>query len=114
VSAGPPSPPGGLPAGNAPSRSGEAQSHPIGLELVQPVPPEGAAAPIQDVQVALGPYRAATDKAGRAHIETPAGTYDLAVWKSGFEAAPKTIEVTADLSVRVELTRLPEEVKAWG
>ncbi len=72
------------------------------------------AAPVADVQLALGPYRAATDAAGLAHIDAPAGTFDLAVWKSGFEAAPMAVEITADASVQVELTRLPEEVKACG
>jgi hypothetical protein len=72
------------------------------------------AAPVADVQLALGPYRAATDAAGLARIDAPAGTFELAVWKSGFEAAPMAVEITADTSVQVELTRLPEEVKAWG
>jgi hypothetical protein len=73
----------------------------------------GAATPVEQTQVALGPYRAATDKAGLAHIEAPAGTYDLAVWKPGFEAASRTVEIAADASVRFELTRLPEELTAW-
>jgi hypothetical protein len=71
------------------------------------------AAPVEETQVALGPYRAATDKTGMAHIEVPAGTYDLAVWKSGFEAAARTVEITADASVAFELIRLPEELTAW-
>jgi len=71
------------------------------------------ATPVADVQVALGPYRAATDKAGSAYIVVPAGTYDLAVWKSGFGAASKIVEITADLSVQLELLRLPEELTAW-
>jgi hypothetical protein len=71
------------------------------------------AAPVEETQVALGPYRAATDKTGTAHIEVPAGTYDLAVWKSGFEAASRTVEITADASIAFELIRLPEELTAW-
>jgi hypothetical protein len=71
------------------------------------------ATPIEETQVALGPYRAATDKTGMAHIEVPAGTYDLAVWKSGFEAAARAVEITADASVAFELIRLPEELTAW-
>jgi hypothetical protein len=71
------------------------------------------ATPVEETQVALGPYRAATDKTGMAHIEVPAGTYDLAVWKSGFEAAARTVEITADASVAFELIRLPEELTAW-
>jgi hypothetical protein len=72
-----------------------------------------SAAPLEDVQVGLGPYRAATDAAGLAQIETPAGNYRLAVWKSGFEAPPLSIEIAADTRVQVELKRLPEEVKVW-
>jgi hypothetical protein len=72
-----------------------------------------AATPVEETQVALGPWRAATDKTGTAHLEVPAGTYDLAVWKSGFEAASRTVEITADASVAFELIRLPEELTAW-
>lgn len=72
-----------------------------------------AATPVEHTEVALGPYRAATDKAGIAHIDVPAGTYDLAVWKSGFEAASMTVDITADASVRFDLIRRPPELTAW-
>jgi hypothetical protein len=71
------------------------------------------ASPLEDTQVALGPYRAATGKNGMAHVEVPAGTYDLAVWKSGFEAASGTVEIAADTRVQFELIRLPKELTAW-
>jgi len=71
------------------------------------------AAPVEAAQIALGPYRTETDQAGSARIDVPNGTYDLAVWKAGFEACSKAVEVTADVSVRFELTRLPEELNAW-
>jgi len=71
------------------------------------------AAPVEKTEVALGPYRAATDKAGMAHIEAPAGTYELAVWKSGFKAASRTVEIAADVGVQFELVRLPKELTAW-
>ena len=61
----------------------------------------------------FGPYRAATDAAGLAQIETPAGNYSLAVWKSGFEASPMAIEIAADTHVQVELKRLQEEITVW-
>jgi hypothetical protein len=73
----------------------------------------GVATPLKESQVALGPYRAATDKAGMAHIEVPAGEYDLAVWKAGFEAASRTVVITADAIVALELVPLPEELTAW-
>jgi hypothetical protein len=44
----------------------------------------------------------------------PSGTYDLAVWKAGFEATSKAIEIAADLNVQFELIRLPEELTVWS
>jgi hypothetical protein len=73
----------------------------------------GTAAPMENVHVALGPFRAATDGAGLAHIETPGGTFDLAVWKPGFAAAPIPVEIAADTSVQVEMACLPEELTVW-
>ena len=72
------------------------------------------ATPLAEAQVALGPFRAGTDKAGLACIEVPSGTYDLAVWKAGFEATSKGVEIAADLSVQFELIRLPEELTVWS
>jgi hypothetical protein len=71
-----------------------------------------AASPVEKTEVALGPYRAATDKTGVVHIQAAAGTYELAVWKSGFKAAVRTVEIAADASVRFELVRLPQELTA--
>jgi hypothetical protein len=68
---------------------------------------------VDKTEVALGPYRAATDNTGVAHIEVSAGTYELAVWKSGFKAAIRTVEIAADTNLRVELIRLPQELTAW-
>jgi len=71
------------------------------------------ATPVEASQIALGPYRAATDKTGVAHIEVPGGIYDLAVWKSGFEPASRTVEIAADVSVQLELIRRPKELTVW-
>jgi hypothetical protein len=72
-----------------------------------------AATPVEKTEVALGPYRAVTDRTGVAHIEAAAGTYELALWKSGFKAAVRTVEIAADASVRFELVRLAQELTAW-
>lgn len=72
-----------------------------------------AATPVERTEVALGPYRAATDNTGVVHIEVSAGIYELAVWKSGFKAAARTVEIAADASVRFELVRLPQDLTAW-
>jgi len=73
-----------------------------------------ATAPLADVHVALGPYRAATDAAGMANLEIPTGHFTLAVWKSGFEAAPQTVEIAGDVSLRVEMERLAQDPMVWG
>ena len=65
-------------------------------------------APVQDVAVRLGFYRTSTDESGLAKVEVPKGTYDLSLWKVGYEALPRTVEVTEDVSVHVEILVVPE------
>jgi hypothetical protein len=65
--------------------------------------------PIDDAQIRLGAYRAATDPAGRAEVAMPKGTYDLTVWKVGYDAPIRTIEVQDDLTVQVEAVIVPPE-----
>jgi hypothetical protein len=67
------------------------------------------ASPIENAQVRLGAYRAATDATGLAHMELPSGNYDLTVWKVGYEAPIRTIDVSADTTVEVEVATVPEE-----
>jgi hypothetical protein len=71
------------------------------------------AIPVEASEIALGPYRATTDKTGVALIEVPGGIYDLAVWKSGFEPASRTVEIAADVRVQLELIRRPKELTVW-
>lgn len=66
-------------------------------------------APIEDAQVRLGAYRAATDPSGRAEVAMPKGTYDLTVWKVGYEAPVRTVDVREDASVQVEAVIVPPE-----
>src|SRR5260370_15502568 len=64
-------------------------------------------APVADAQVRLGPYGAATDPAGRAEVAMPKGTYDLTVWKAGYEAPGLTVDIHADVSIQVEAAIVP-------
>jgi hypothetical protein len=73
---------------------------------------EGAA-PLAGVELALGPYRAATDAAGTARLDIPSGRFSLAVWKSGYEGAPTDVEVTGDMLLQVEMKRVPQEPAIW-
>lgn len=66
-------------------------------------------APIEDAQVRLGPYGAATDPSGRAEVAMPKGTYDLTVWKVGYETPGKTVDIHDDITVQVEATIVPPE-----
>ena len=42
-------------------------------------------------------------------VELPKGTYDLTVWKAGFEVPGQPVQVDADLTLEVEAVTLPEE-----
>lgn len=66
-------------------------------------------APIEDAQVRLGAYRAATDPSGRAEVAMPKGTYDLTVWKVGYETPGLTVDVRQDVSIQVEAVVVPPE-----
>jgi hypothetical protein len=73
---------------------------------------EGAA-PLAAVELALGPYRTATDGMGTARLDIPAGKFSLAVWKAGFEGAPCHVEIAGDVSLQVEMKRVPQEPAIW-
>jgi hypothetical protein len=66
-------------------------------------------APIEDAQVRLGPYGAATDPSGRAEVAMPKGIYDLTVWKVGYETPGKIVDIHDDVSIQVEATIVPPE-----
>jgi hypothetical protein len=68
-----------------------------------------SARPIADVQVRLGPYRAATSPSGETAIRMPKGSYELAVWKVGYEAPARTVVVNEDLTIEVAAEAVSEE-----
>ena len=78
---------------------------PVTIKVIEKV----TAAPIAGAQVRLGVFRAATDKSGLAEIDMPKGVYDLNVWKVGYDAPTKTVELNDNVSVEVEVVSLPEE-----
>lgn len=64
-------------------------------------------APLDDAQVRLGARRAATDAAGLARLAVPGGTHELFIWKAGYEAPPRSVEVDRDASIEVAAVTLP-------
>jgi hypothetical protein len=79
--------------------------HRLAVKVVE----QDTAMPVENAQVRLGPYRAATDGSGIAEVVLPKGAYDLNVWKSGYEAPATAITVDADLAVDIVLTPALEE-----
>jgi hypothetical protein len=70
---------------------------------------QDTATPIGNAHVRLGAYRAATGESGLAELMMPKGSYDLDVWKSGYEAPTTTVAIDADVTVEVAVAAVPEE-----
>ena len=78
---------------------------------------KGTKAPLEDVEVRLGVYRASTDAQGRAILELPGGVYPLGAWKAGYEMRTRTVKVGKDLTIRVEAVVVPpkdsDDERVW-
>lgn len=74
-------------------------------------------APIEDAEVRLGVYRAATDRQGLATLELPGGLYDLEAWKTGYATVPTTVDVSRDLLIEVlaagSPAKDPDDERVW-
>ena len=98
-----------VPHHGASSRFSIAIVNPPEHRLTVKVVEQDTATPIENAQVRLGAYRAATSGSGLAELILPKGSYDLDVWKSGYEAPTTTIAIDADLTVEVAIAAVPEE-----
>jgi hypothetical protein len=70
---------------------------------------QDTAMPVENAQVRLGPYRGVTCGSGVAELALPKGSYDINVWKSGYEALTTTITLDADLAIDVAIALVLEE-----
>jgi hypothetical protein len=70
---------------------------------------QDTAMPVENAQVRLGSHRATTGGSGIAELVLSKGSYDLNVWKSGYEAPTTAVTLAADLVVDVTITPIPEE-----
>jgi hypothetical protein len=66
-------------------------------------------APIPDVQVRLGAYRAVTSPEGLAVVEMPEGIYELHIWKVGHQAPTRPVQLDKSTLVEIEALSVPEE-----
>jgi len=98
-----------LPHDGATSKFSVAVTRPAEHRLTVKVTEKDTANPVEDAEIRLGLYRAITGPAGMAAVEVPKGTYDLVVWKVGYDVPILSTEVDADRMVEVEATVVPEE-----
>ena len=69
--------------------------------------------PIDNAEVRLGVYRGRTGQSGLANVELPKGTYDVVVYKLGYQAPPRAVEVTANVNVQIEIEPEPEPAQEY-
>jgi len=87
-----------------------APQHVLSVRVIE----QATAAPVADaelrlVEPELGAYRGTTGPAGLAEIALPKGRYELNVWKAGYQAPPRPVEVATDAFVQVEALLVPDE-----
>ena len=74
-------------------------------------------APLKQAEIQLGTYRASTDDRGQAHFDVPKGTFELHLWKLGYEADATDVTIENDTTLHVEARNLPnpdpDEEQLW-
>lgn len=65
--------------------------------------------PLENVEVRLGVYGTSTDKHGQANLKVPQGTYDVHLWKVGYQTDAQTVEVTESVTIPVTAVWAPEK-----
>ena len=72
-------------------------------------------APLTGVELRLGRFRMATDTEGTAHVEVPGGSYEVGTWKNGYEMLTRTLDITRDMTLHLELAAAAEpEQPYWA
>lgn len=69
------------------------------------------AAPIEDVEIRLGPYTASTDARGEVIVDAPKGVYELSIRKDGYAARPQDVDVQGNLTVQIEAQSVPTKAE---
>ena len=79
--------------------------HVVSVRVVE----RGTDLPIRDAHVRLGAYRGSTDETGLARFAVQTGEHRIFVWKPGYDASERTIDVRKDGHVQIEAAVLPED-----
>jgi hypothetical protein len=69
---------------------------------------KGSGAPVAGVELRLGPFRGTTDERGVAYVDVGRGTYSVVAWKIGFDMLFRTVHVTADTRLSLEIVATPQ------
>jgi hypothetical protein len=77
--------------------------HTVTVEIIE----EHTATPIDDAHVRLGVYRTFTDETGLARLAVPDGEHELSIWKTGYNAPARMLNVESDARILVEAELLP-------
>jgi hypothetical protein len=78
--------------------------HRVTLEVID----KDSGLPLGGVELRLGRFRGTTNDVGIAHVDVPAGPYDVGTWKNGYEMVSLTVDIASDTAVRLELTAAPD------
>jgi hypothetical protein len=81
--------------------------HRVTLEVVD----KDSGLPLGGVELRLGRFRGATNNVGMAHVDVPAGMYEVSGWKLGYDLISSTADIVGDVTMHIEmaLTREPEQ-----
>ena len=101
-----------LPHQEASSKFSFAATRPAKHRLTVEVVEKGSTIPVPNAYVSLGAYRASTGESGRSIVSVAEGSYELTIWKVGYEAPSRALDVSKDLTVRVEVVVLPDR-SSW-
>ena len=90
--------------------SSRSPEHRLSFEVIE----KGSGAPLGDVELRIGVFRATTNAMGRAHVDVPGGTYDVHAWKLGYDLLSRTASVGADTTLQLEIpVTLSAEQPYW-
>ena len=69
---------------------------------------ESTDAAVADVEIRLGYYRGQTDAFGISRLEVRKGTYELNVWRMGYELLSMNVEIREDRNFDLRILPVPE------
>jgi hypothetical protein len=75
--------------------------HGVTLEVID----KDSGLPLGGVELRVGRFRGTTNDVGIAHVEVPAGMYEVSGWKLGYDLISSTADVAGDVTIQLDVTR---------